>query len=63
MPPETLGLLSPGPVQNVPSIYKVKRAVKLGPKVLPGEMTVFPVQVKCSGPILKEMVLWRYLQS
>lgn len=63
VPPETLGLLSPGPVQNVPFIYKVRRGAKLGPKVLPGEMTVFPVQVKCSGPILKEMVLWRYLQS
>lgn len=30
---------------------------------LPGEMTVLPVQVKCSGPIRKEMVLCRYLQS
>lgn len=26
-------------------------------------MTVFPEHVKCSGPILKEIVLWRYLQS
>jgi hypothetical protein len=34
-----------------------------GLAILPGEMTVFPEQVKSSGPILKEMVLWRYLQS
>lgn len=30
---------------------------------IPGEITVFPTHVKCSGPILKEIVLWRYLQS
>lgn len=30
---------------------------------VPGEITVFPMHVKCSGPILKEIVLWRYLQS
>lgn len=41
---------------------EVWRGAKLA-SVLPGEMTVFPVQVKCSGPILKEIVLWRYLQS
>lgn len=31
--------------------------------IVPGEITVFPMHVKCSGPILKEMVLCRYLQS
>lgn len=48
---------------NIPSVCGGEERSKAGYHILPGEMTVFPVQVKCSGPILKEMVLWRYLQS
>lgn len=57
------GPSSPGRMENIPSVWGGVGGAKLGPAVLPGEMTVFPVQVKCSGPIRKEMVLWRYLQS
>lgn len=39
------------------------RGSEARPAGSPGEMTVFTVQVKCSGPIRKEMVFWRYLQS
>lgn len=54
---------SPGPMENILSVCGGVGGATLGPAVLPGDMTVFPVQVKCSGPIRKEMVLWRYLQS